>query len=137
MPLDPKVELLKECEVSTIVNVIDMPFVDALYSRMSLSQPGENDAIVRDQAQAHLLRNQAYLESKEVVCDLTQDKSFGRVHFRFMDLSNGQNPRRPEVVKVSDDSQHVFAKLELARQRASTTMLATWRHGTNTLDLPY
>ena len=56
VPLDPRVELPEEYEVSLIFNVADLaPFVDPLDSRTSLSQPGENDANVGDQAQAHLL----------------------------------------------------------------------------------
>ena len=77
MPLDPKVELPEEHEVSTIINIVDKaPFVDPLDSRTSLSKPGENDANVRDQAQAHLLRDQIHLLSEEVACDF----SLRRVH---------------------------------------------------------
>ena len=58
MPLDPKVELPEECEVSTIFNVVDQAsFVDPLDSRMSLSQPGENDINARDHDQGYLWRN--------------------------------------------------------------------------------
>ena len=45
-----------------------------------------------------------------------------------MGLSNVPNPRRLEVVKVLDDSEHVFAKLELARLRASTAAPARWTY---------
>ena len=56
----PLVELPKEHEVPLILIVEDQaPFVEGLDSRTSLSQPGENDAKSKDQAQAQLLRNQA------------------------------------------------------------------------------
>ena len=54
-----------------------------------------------------------------------------------MDLSNGPNPRRLEVVKVPNDSEHVFTKLELARQRAGAAALVSWGRSASTLDLPY
>ena len=98
----PLVKLTEEHEVSSNLNVADQaPFMNPLDSRMNLSQLGENDANARDQVQAHLLRNQAHLESMEVAFDL----SFGRVHFSFMEVSNSPKPRRPEVVKVPDDSE--------------------------------
>ena len=125
MPLDPKVELPKKHELSSIFDVVDKaPFVDPLDLRISLSQPRENDANAGDkaQAQAHLLINQAHLKSKKVVYDLTQYKSFGCVHFSSMDLSNGPILRRLEVVKVPDDSESFLQRWKLARQRACATL---------------
>ena len=63
-----KVVLLENLEVSMIFTDEDQaPFVEGLDSRMSLSQPGENDANTGSPAQARL-------ESIKMACDLTQNK---------------------------------------------------------------
>ena len=45
----------------------------------------KHDTNTRSPAQAHLLRNQARLESMNMVCDLTQNKGVGHVYFSFID----------------------------------------------------